>query len=250
MNIKPTLIIFLITGLICSSTPDLSAQWGPKISNSIDLILGVDMGFRIIDYNQTSQTGAREYQNRSEFETYKPNYRFGLNYVRGVSRSLSLKTGVRLSNPGFTISGVDDIDPTENINTIEKQLNTNRQGSDFKYGYQLIEIPLGLRYTLTKQTCEPFFEIGISTNLYWRTKIKRKRYNQSGFSTTIVHDKKIKKLNYVGFLSLGGNINLTPDFSGFTQLIARYQLNQLRESALSERIVSIGFECGIRRYIY
>jgi len=233
--------------LICSSPQSLQAQFGYKISNSIDLILGVDFGFRIIENKNSSQAAAKEYQNRSEFETYKLNYRFGLNYLHGISKTLSIKTGVRLSNPGFSVQGAEDMDPNQNINTIEKT-RMIQNASVFHYGYQLVEIPLGLRYTLAKNSCEPFFELGISTNLYWRTIVRRQKFNQNGYSSAIVHEPEINKLNYVGFLSMGGNINLSRNFSAFTQLIARYQLNNLRESELVEKIIGLGLEVGVRRY--
>lgn len=232
----------------CSTQPLVAQSWY-KISNSIDLILGADIGFRTIHHQPANPAAEKEYQNRNALENYKMNYRFGLNYLHGISKTLSIKTGVRLSNPGFSISGVEDIDPTQNINTVEKRLSSNHEGSEFKYGYQLVEVPLGLRYTLTKRSCEPFFELGLATNLYWRTKVIRKKFDQRGNSTAIVKEAAIKKLNYVGFLSMGGNINLSQNFSGFTQLVARYQLNNFRESALVERIVSLGFEFGVRRYL-
>jgi len=145
--------------------------------------------------------------------------------------------------------GIEDIDPNQNINTIENQLGTSQTASEFKYGYQLIEMPLGLRYTLTKNTCEPFFELGVSSNFYWRTMVRKKRHNQRGFSKAIVNEKQIKKLNYIGFFSMGGNINLTKHFSAYSQLIARYQFNSLRESEVVEKIISLGLEFGIRRYL-
>jgi len=246
----------LITILICSSLQSLQAQFGylpagrqVKISNSIDLILGADFGFRTIDKQNASQAATKEYQNRNELETYKMNYRFGLNYIHGVSKTLSIKTGIRLSNPGFSVQGIEDIDLNQSINTIEKQISTNQEGSVFHYGYQLVEIPLGLRYTLTKNSCEPFFELGISTNLYWRTIVRRQKFNQRGYSRAIIKEDEINKLNYVGFLSMGGNINLSRNFSAFTQLIARYQLNNLRKGKLVEKTFGLGLEFGVRRYI-
>ena len=250
MKTNYTLLILLVVLLMGSSIQRLEAQFGYKISNSIDLILGVDIGFRVIDTKNSSPESRAEYENRSNFETYKANYRFGLNYLHGISERLSIKSGIRLSNPGFSISGVEDIDIHQSLNTIEKQKNNNLGGFIYNYGYQLFEVPLGLRYTLTKNSCEPFFELGISNNLYWRTKIIRKKVGRGGYSTTVLKESEINRLNFVGFLSTGGNINLSQDFSLFSQLIARYQLNNLRKSELSERIVSIGLEFGVRRYIY
>lgn len=249
MKNKSFLSFFLIPIFIGFFSPFVEAQSGYKISNSIDLILGGDFGFRIIDQKNNSQAAIQEYENRSKLETYKINYRIGLNYIHGISKMFSIKTGVRLSNPGFSVLGVEEIDPNQNINTVEKQISRNQEGSTFKYGYQLVEIPLGLRYTLTKSTCEPFFELGVATNVYWRTKVSRQKFTQRGNGHQIVNEKEINRLNFIGFLSIGGNINFTQNISGFTQLIARYQLDNFRESALSEKIVSLGLEFGVRRYL-
>lgn len=249
MKNKSNLSIFLMLLFIGAPFTFLKAQSWYKISNSIDLIVGVDIGTRIIDQKNNSQAARQEYENRSALETHKINYRIGINYMHGISKTFSIKTGLRLSNPGFSVLGVEDIDPNQNINTVEKQISSNQEGSVFKYGYQLVEIPLGLRYTLVKNTCEPFFELGISTNVYWRTKISRQKFNQRGYGHTTVQEKAINRLNYIGFLSVGGNINFTQKISGFSQLIARYQLNNFRESAIVERIVSLGLEFGIRRYL-
>lgn len=252
MNIRSTFSILIIPFFIVLTIPTLEAQsWNNwyKISNSIDLVFGTDFGFRLIEQKDGSSAAAQEYQNRSEFETYKANLRFGLNYLHGISQRLSIKTGIRLANPGFTILGVEDIDPNQDINTIDKELNRNLEGSDFKYNYHFIEIPLGLRYTLTKNTCEPYFELGVATNLYRRTRISRKKFNQNGSASALVQEGSINKINYVGFFSLGGNINFTQNISGFTQLVARYQLNNLRDSAIIERMVGLGLEVGVRRYI-
>ena len=250
MKTNYTLPILLVALLMGSSVQRLEAQFGYKISNSIDLIVGVDIGFRVIDTKNSSSAARAEYENRSKFETYKANYRIGFNYIHGIGERLSIKSGIRLSNPGFSVSGVEDIDINQSLNSIEKQKNNTLGGFIYNYGYQLFEIPLGLRYTLTKNNCEPFFELGISNNLYWRTKIIRKRVGRGGYSSEVIKESEINRLNFVGFISTGGNINLNEDFSLFSQLIARYQLNNLRKSELSERIVSIGLEFGLRRYIY
>ncbi len=252
MNTQFTLSILLTSLFLCLSCPSLEAQsWNNwyKISNSIDVVFGTDFGFRLIDKKNSSPEAVLQYQNRSEFETYKSNLRFGLNYQHGISRRLSIKTGIRLANPGFTILGVEEINPNQDINTIEKELSSNLEGADFKYNYHFVEIPLAVRYTLTKNTCEPFFELGIATNLYRRTRITRKRFNQNSTTSALVQEGSIKRINYIGFFSLGGNINFTQNISGFTQLVARYQLNSLREGAIIERMVGLGLEVGVRRYL-
>ena len=240
------IITFVAVALLSiASFNSMKAQRGYKISNSFDLVIGGDFGFRTIDYNESSQEGLVEYTNRNNFERHKLNYRIGINYMHGLSHNLSLKTGLRLSNPGFSISQVENIDPSQDINTIDKSFNS--LGSEYKYQYQFIEIPIGLRYSLTNSVCEPFLEGGISSNFYWRTVVTEEFY-EGGSKSTIVNEE-IKTLNYVAYVSVGGNFTISNRLSGFTQLIARYQLNDLRKSELIERIFSIGLEVGVRYYM-
>ena len=228
-------IIFLL-----SSFQILQAQSWYRVSNSIDLVLGGDYGFTIIDHYSSYPDEVAEYSNRSQFETFKLNYRVGLNYMHGLNQNFSLKTGLRFANPGFSISGVDPFDPNEDINTIQKEVNNTLDRSEYRYNYHLIEVPLGLRYTLTKSYCEPFFEIGVSANYYWRTIVEEIPYEGNMTRTTI--NEKINKVNYIGFLSMGGQFPISDQLSGFTQLIGRYQLNNLREGQLVEKIFGLGIE--------
>ncbi len=239
-------ILFLLLTLVNLS---LLAQsnWGKRQNHSIDLILGGDVGFRIIQNTSNTPELLQQFENRTSLERYKVNHRIGFNYVHGLSEDFALKTGLRMTNPGMSVGvKVEEYDLNQDINTLEKKINLS-EGYEFRYNYQMIEMPLGIRYVLSKSFCEPYFETGISTYYYAHTLVQ-KRTNNNILETTKIQEN-IKQFSFIGYFSMGGNFVISRDFSGFTQLIGRYQLNNLRASNLSEKLVSLGMELGVRYHL-
>lgn len=224
------------------------AQYGRqgwRQQDAIDIVVGGEFGLHLISGKTADESTAAMVHNRQGYENNKLNYRFGLNYYLGLSPSLSIKAGLRYANPGFATSPVEAFDPTQDINTVVKHFEPF--GSEYRYEYQMFEFPLGVKYTLINSVCEPYFEAGISPAVYWRTLVQQRSYG-GGTSFTEI-EEQINRVNFIGFLSVGGNLNLTQSLSGFTQLIGRYQLNNLRKGPVQERILGLGLEMGLRYYL-
>jgi len=225
-----------------------SAQYGRmnwRQRSSIDLIVGGDFGFRLIDGNSADPQVQQMMSNREDHENQKLNYRFGFNYYQGLTPALSLKTGLRFANPGFIINSVESFDLEQDINEVEKEFTL--WGPEYKYDYQMIEIPLGAKYTLIGTTCEPYFEAGIAPTFYRQTLVREVGFEEAYRSKTKVQEA-IREVNFIGFASVGGNMNLSDNMSSFIQMVGRYQLNDLREGPIVERIISMGLEAGVRYY--
>lgn len=126
------------------------------------------------------------------------------------------------------------VDVQQNINEIDKIYQ--QRGTIYQYDYQLVEIPIGLRYILSWSLCKPYVEFGIAP--------------KDEFNNKITIEEQINQFNFIGFLATGGDFIISEHFSGFTQLVAvgRYQLNNLRIGEPEERILSLGLEVGIRFY--
>jgi hypothetical protein len=155
---------FQLLGLILFPSGYAQAQYGRqgwRQQDAIDIVVGGDFGFHLITGNSAEESTAALLSNRQDFENNKLNYRFGLNYNFGLSPTLSVKAGLRYANPGFTTSPVVAFDPEEDINTVKKQFEPF--GSEYRYEYQMFEMPLGVKYSLVNSVCEPYFEAGIST---------------------------------------------------------------------------------------
>ncbi|KGE89764.1 MAG: outer membrane beta-barrel protein [Phaeodactylibacter xiamenensis] len=238
----------IITLLFLSSASDLCAQYGRsgwRQQDAFDVVVGGDFGFHLISGNTADEAAAPMISNRQGYENNKLNYRLGFNYYLGLSPSLAIKAGARYANPGFTTSPVESFDPAQDINTVGKEFEPF--GSEYRYEYQMFEFPVGVKYTLINSICEPYFEVGISPAIYWRTLVQQRSY-EGGTSVTEVRES-MNRLNFIGFLSVGGNLNLTQSLSGFTQLIGRYQLNNLRKGPVQERLLGLGLEMGLRYYL-
>ena len=164
-------------------------------ASSFDFVLGGDFGFRLIQGNTTQPEVEQAINNRELYETYKLNYRIGFNYYQGISSQLLIKTGFRFANPGFSIQSVEPFEHEQDINTVEKKYVDF--GSDYRYKYQVFEIPFGLRYVISKSFCNPYLELGVAPNFYWRTKVEE-RFHEGGSAATIINES-INQINFIAF---------------------------------------------------
>ena len=243
-NPFPLLLVFV--QLVCFFSAE--AQYGRthfRQRSAIDLVIGGDFGFHLISGNTANPEAQQFVLNREGYEQNKLNYRFGLNYHHGITRSLTAKIGIRYANPGFVTSPIEIFDPNQDINTVEKVFEPF--GAEYRYEYQMIALPLGVKYTLANAVCEPYFEAGVSPALYLRTEVQEKTYE--GTTTRITLKENMNQVNFIGFASVGGNLNLTQSLSGFTQLVGRYQFNSLRKGPVQEQLMSFGLEVGLRYYL-
>lgn len=248
-----TISIFII--LIISSNNTLTGQrkgLTERQANTLDIMCGGDFSIRLISGDESILEVADVLNKRTSHEKFRLSSRFGINYYHGIGKRFSIKTGIRFANPGFSIASVEEIDPEQNINGIEKAYQT--EGFHYQYKYQMIAVPLGLKYILNSGTCKPYVEFGVSTNFYQRTTVERRLYkaekNQLLSKDRVFIDEPISQINYFGFISTGGDFVLSENIHGFSQIIARYQFNNLRPNSLiSEKIVNLGMELGVR-YIF
>jgi len=247
-NLKLTLFLFLLSSICITQFSLAQYSYRGKQANSVDIVVSGDLGYRLISPLSTS--GESLERNRRTAESFKFNYKAGVNFNYGLNGSLLIKTGIRIANPGFSISTVEKIDFTQEINDIVKLplMLGDAEGFRYRVQYNLLQIPLGIKYVALGGFCEPYFELGIMPSFYGGTKVHQINANGSR-GTAINIEENINKVNFISFISAGGNYRITDDFSAFTQVVANYQLNNLRIGDLSERLVSIGIELGVRKYL-
>lgn len=224
------------------------SKWRPRIANSVDVVLGGDIGFRLLSTSNPDL----EYQvrNRKTAESFKFNYRAGLNFNIGLTGSLAIKTGIRFSNPGYSISRVEQIDFTQDINEVVKMVpSTNNSESAYRYKvhHNLTQVPIGIKYVAQGGFCEPYFELGVIPSFYGVTRISG--FDVNGNKTDVKIEENINKVNFISFIGVGGNYRISSNLSAFTQISANYQLNNLRIDAVNEKLVGLGFEVGLRQYL-
>lgn len=241
--------ILLLSIFACSVFYSYGQPRGLKYSNqksTLDIVIGGDFGFRLIQGNSSDTESNQKLQNREGFENQKLNHRFGFNYYHGISERISIKTGLRIANPGFGFSNVNKIDPKTDINLIEKSYQQN--GLEYRYNYQMLEIPLGIKYVITGSTCKPYLELALSANFYGNTIVKEISYEGKVIDKVKISEN-INPVNYIANFSAGGDFIITDKIAGFSQLVARYQINNLRIGEIEEKIFGLGLELGIRYQI-
>jgi hypothetical protein len=242
-------IILLLSIVISSISYSYGQPRGLKFSNqksTLDIVVGGDFGFRQIKGNSSHVESNQIVQNREGFENQKLNYRFGFNYYHGISERILIKTGLRIANPGFGFSNVDKIDPKTDINLIEKSYQQN--GLEYRYNYQILEVPLGIKYVITGSTCKPYVELAVSANFYGNTIVKEISYEGKVIDKVKISEN-INPINYIANFSAGGEFIITDKIAGFSQLVARYQINNLRIGEIEEKLFGLGLEMGIRYQI-
>jgi len=234
-------IVPLILCLVCISLVATAQTWRSKQANSLDLYFGGDVGYRLL--SSPNSTTSEIIDNRNTFESFKLNYRFGIGYNIGIGRNLSIKTGIRYATHGIGVALVDRIDFNEAEHNYA--FTKNREGFSYKTSHHMIGIPLGLKLVVSKSTCEPYIEFGVIPSMYRETRIAEFDYDGNN-TANFTLSENINMFNFFSFLNVGGNFKISDSISGFTQLTANYQLNNLRTDLYSERIVSLGIEIGTR----
>lgn len=241
--------IYILTILLCFTTlicTDLHGQYYRQI-NSIDFTIGGDYGFRRITGDASQASVAQILANRKSLESPQLGYRIGFNYNYSSSENILIKTGIRYSRSGFNITGTNPFDNNVNLNDISK-IADNIDGVDYKYRYQMIEVPIGIRYIFARSICQSYLEVGIAPNFYLNTIVSEYQY-ESHVSNEMIDDE-ISQVLWFGVIGIGGDFYLNRTMVGFTQLNVRYQLNDLRNGSahdlVTERLLGIGLEAGIR----
>ena len=247
-KIHVTISAFLFVSIFTLQTLGAQRQWSSKISNSIEVVIGVDLGFRQMSTNNPMFES--QLINRKRAESFKFNYNTGLNFNFGLTRKLAAKTGVRFSNPGFSISKVEKIEFSKDINEVIKMpLGSGDKEGSFTYNvhYNLVQVPLGIKYIAEGGFCKPYFELGMLTSFYGKTRVTEFDYYDE--RTDINLDENINRVNFISFIGVGGNYTISDNVSAFTQISANYQLNSLRIDAVDERLMSVGFAIGVKQYL-
>ena len=263
MRINPFCWIGLIFVLFTFPTSNIFCQskgLGYKLKSTIDVMGGADIGFRQLRMVPGTSDSVALLRNRKLYEAPKVNYRFGINYIHGLTGTLAAKVGFRYTSAGFNTGEIDRIDVSQDINRIEKiDARDTSRFVEYNFNYKFFEVPLGIRHTMVNSYCQPYIEIGLSTYFYHRTNIREHLYRPilvgnvrkpDNYLTNNYKKKEaISKINFLPYLSIGGNFRITESVSGFSQIIARYQINNLRESVLIEQLISVGGEIGVRYYL-
>jgi hypothetical protein len=232
-------LTLLLLILACYCTQSIAQQWNLRLKNSIDFIIGGDLGYRFIVNKTNDQEVSDHFRFRNKAESVKSSFRIGFNYNLAVSEKVFFKTGMRLTNPGYLATWIDT--------TIYKKegspnfFNLNR---DFKYSYLFLEMPIMVRYIYSENWCKSFIEGGFSTNYYLETRIKSIPNEDSAEIYNL--KEEVTPINLSANVSIGAEFLIAKRIPAFIQMIFRYQITNLEKNQLKEYLWTAGFESGMR----
>ncbi len=223
---------------------DINAQ-GYR-SNSIDLIFGVEGGERLLRSTNDSPDEKEQINRRNNAERGKANYRIGFNYNYLVKEKFFLKTGLRYLNTGYKAKTPANMNREDQIHFTESRL-MHFEASGYRQIYQMLELPLALRYVYSENWCMSYIEVGGSANHYLQTKLKGK--DIEGNTRHLILEQAIKAWTFSTNVAIGAEFFIGNIIPAFIQMTARYQLTPLTDNAVEERLVALGLETGVR-YVF
>ncbi|MFK7810115.1 MAG: outer membrane beta-barrel protein [Saprospiraceae bacterium] len=234
-------IVFLLCTLCYNNT--LTAQLFTEYKpNSIDLIVGVEYGHRLL-YNQSGSENEESIIDfRNNKDKGKTNYRLGFNYNIQLKRKLYLKTGIRYVHAGYKTRSPFYTNYEQATEILEKDFQPH-SGSYFQQIYQMLEFPLAIRYVYSENWCKSYIEAGLSANHHLQTKFIGK--TEDGERQQIVWDENINSWNLSSAIAIGAEFLIRRELPAFIQMTARYQITSLSES-VGERLIAMGIESGVR----
>lgn len=206
-----------------------------QTSSSIGIMGSLDYTYRYIDTKLYSK------------ESGKLNYRLGINYDRKISNRCWIEVGVRYASVGYKIDE-KNIKWGSEYDTLKGMWipNPDLPHKLTSYiDYLFIEIPVCLRYQLSKSKWNPYFIAGISPDFYINTKVK----NVTELYTTNNTEKTyfFKKLNFSAIVGFGFDYAITQNCEVFGQPSFRYYFTNIQNQPIEEYLYSFGIELGVRK---
>ena len=229
---------------LCMLTPVLSFC---QFNSSIDLAGGLDYSYRHLSTSETDEIYRTIFEIRQQ-EQAKTGVRFGFNYNKRLAKNLVFKTGLRYASKGYKSEKKGGLryesEYATGVYVLDPSLVHEYQ---YVYNYWFLELPLAVRFELSKKKFSPYIETGLSPSLYLTNNVTRKTNvgSQTMFNGTA--EKDFNKIHLAGFLAVGANYTIKDKLQFFAQPNFTYHLTQLRNSSIHEYLYNFGIEIGVRR---
>jgi hypothetical protein len=181
-------------------------------------------------------------------ETGKANYRFGFNYNRKIAEKTWLEGGLRFSSIGYNgekktgLTYGSEFNPTTGVFTPDPTLPHQIQ---FIYDYLFLEVPIGIRRELTQNKMKTYFAVGISPNVYLKTKIKT--ITELGTENKAGDPYGIQKMTFSANIGFGFEYIVNEQYQAFAQPSFRYHFTSIGKGPIKEYLYNFGLEIGVRK---
>lgn len=208
---------------------------------SIDLILGVEHTFRYFEADVDTL-------NLRSTEKSKINWRYGFNVNMRLNNSMFLKSGLRISNLGYTISEMDGLRwPSENVDGMWVPDPTLPHEIKIVLNDHYLEIPISVRKEFNGRKFSPFVEFGPSLNIHLSSNLKQTTDIDPKGTSTAHAVPDFNPFQIAVSAGVGTNYDLNEKLQLFGQFNYRHHLTKVGQSNVAnERLYNCGLELGLR----
>ncbi|MCB0652842.1 MAG: outer membrane beta-barrel protein, partial [Saprospiraceae bacterium] len=144
---------------LCMLIPVLSFC---QFNSSIDLAVGLDYSYRNLSTSETDEIHNTIIEIRKQ-ERAKTGLRFGFNYNKRLAKKLVFKTGLRYASKGYKSEKKGGLryesEYATGVYVLDPSLVHEYQ---YVYNYWFLELPLAVRFELSKKKFSPYIETGLS----------------------------------------------------------------------------------------
>jgi len=238
MKIKLLLVLMILPIWIFGQ----NYSW-KKPKGTYGFILGFDLGMRHLSFeeNYTALKEAQKYY-LIDSESALLSFRLGFDYSWFIAEDMYLKTGLRLTNPGYFSQQLESLNNKDKL-AINQDIGLEKN-TTYNHRYFFLELPLAWRMIYQGRNCRSFIEAGISTQYYISTNLKA----ANNPVETIKLRENIFPFYFSGLIGIGAEYDLNDKIPVFIQLVCRYQLNRIDKGHVKEGLISLGIETGTRYY--
>lgn len=212
---------------------------------SYDIFYEQNISFRILTLGNGSETQEQWYEERKNTERPILTPKIGLSFIYILSNKWSIKSSISFAQYGridtpSSLTVLNKEDYERGILNWEVFPNVNETKFERRINY--VEIPLMLRYNLSKKTFFYFLDFGVIPSKYINQKTKS--ITSLGNSTNKYHLGQVKDINIGVALQLGlialskrdFNIILSPSFSIYTFRLEQKDIHPINEYLYSTGI--------------
>lgn len=211
--------------------------------SSVDIATGINHSYRQLSNDSGEELADRIIDVRKDFENAAIRWHLGVNFNHEMSDFFHLRTGVRVSNLGYsigTLNYITDLNPMDE-GTFKRKEN-----------HLFIELPVAVRVEFNNKKFTPFLEMGLAPSWYQATRNKTEINASTETEWIDYKDGPIPDWNefhLIGSLSGGVNYTVSESWQLFAQPTFRYHITKLVDAPIGEHLYSIGLEMGARKQL-
>jgi hypothetical protein len=174
----------------------------------------------------------------------------GLEYSNRILKNpaFSGESGLRFASIGYNgekktgLTYGSEFNPTTGVYTPDPTLPHQIQ---LIYDYLFLEIPIGIRRELKQNKMKTYIAVGLSPNVYLKTKIKT--ITEFGSENKAGDPYGIQKVTFSANIGFGFEYTINEQCQAFAQPSFRYHFTSIGKGPIKEYLYNFGLEVGVRK---